>query len=146
MIVVECFPPCLLWNVFLLVRFYNVFYRACCGISSYKACCGLVPTSLVGLAYNSKSCILAHGADDADLDLAKTLKFVEAKEAGKRSSNLLITAGGLNKMSDFQKRKFEGKGGGTPPVTTTADKKKCGWWQTNNTDTQGEVQSFQPQV
>ena len=50
--------------------------------------------------------VLAHGADDADLDLSKTLKIVEAKEAGKRSSNLLITAGGLNKMSDFQKRKF----------------------------------------
>ena len=29
--------------------------------------------------------------------------------------------------SSQQKRKFEGKGGGTPHVTTTADKKKCGW-------------------
>ena len=58
MIIVECFPPCLLWNVCLLIWFCIVFYRACCGISSYKAYCGLVPTSLVGLAYNSKSCVL----------------------------------------------------------------------------------------
>ena len=46
--------------------------------------------------------MLANGADNTDLDLSKTLKFVEAKEAGKRSSNLLTTAGGLNKMSEFQ--------------------------------------------
>ena len=57
MIVVEWFPPCLLWNFFLLVRFCNVSYRACCGISSYKVCYGLVPTSLVGLANNRKSCV-----------------------------------------------------------------------------------------
>ena len=53
--------------------------------------------------------MLAHGADNVDLDLAKTLKFVEAKEAGKRSSNLLTTAGGLNKMSEFQIQKFGNK-------------------------------------
>ena len=53
--------------------------------------------------------VLAHGADNADLDLAKTLKFVEAKEAGKRSSNLLKNAGGLNKMSDFQKRSLRAR-------------------------------------
>ena len=58
LLVVECFPPCFLWNVFLQVRFCKVFYRACGGISSHKACCGPVPTSLVGLAYNSKSCFL----------------------------------------------------------------------------------------
>ena len=35
-----------------------VFYKSCCGIiSSHKACCGLVPTSLVRLAYNRKSCV-----------------------------------------------------------------------------------------
>ena len=36
--------------------FCNVSNRAYCGISSHKACCGLVPTSLVGLAFNSKTC------------------------------------------------------------------------------------------
>ena len=55
MLVVECFPQCLFWNVFLQDIFCKVFYRVCCGISSHKACCGLVPTSLVQLAYNSKS-------------------------------------------------------------------------------------------
>ena len=53
---IECFPPCLLLNIFLQVRFCKFFYRACCGISSHKACCGWLPTSLFGLAYNSKSC------------------------------------------------------------------------------------------
>ena len=69
--------------------------------------------------------MLAHGADNADLDLAKTLKFVEAKEAGKRSSNLLTTAGGLNKMSEFQKAKFENKKQNLKPVIP--DNNKCGW-------------------
>ena len=69
--------------------------------------------------------MLAHGADHTDLDLAKTLKFVEAKEAGKRSSNLLTTAGGLNKMSEFQKQKFDNKvQQDKPPIS---DNRKCGW-------------------
>ena len=67
--------------------------------------------------------MLAHGADNTDLDLARTLKFVEAKEAGKRSSNLLSSAGGLNKMSDFQKTKIEKKTSFKPAVDT----RKCGW-------------------
>ena len=68
--------------------------------------------------------MLAHGADNADLDLATTLKFVEAKEAGKRSSNLLTTAGGLNKMSEFQKKKFDNK---VNDRIHAADNRKCGW-------------------
>ena len=68
--------------------------------------------------------MLAHGADNADLDLATTLKFVEAKEAGKRSSNLLTTAGGLNKMSEFQKKKFDNK---VNDRFHAADNRKCGW-------------------
>ena len=68
--------------------------------------------------------MLAHGADNTDLDLSKTLKFVEAKEAGKRSSNLLTTAGGLNKMSEFQKKKFDNKFTNRTPAT---DQGKCGW-------------------
>ena len=69
--------------------------------------------------------MLAHGADNKDLDLAKSLKFVEAKEAGKRSSNLLTTAGGLNKMSEFQKKKFEDKKVFADRAAT--DNRKCGW-------------------
>ena len=69
--------------------------------------------------------ILAHGADNSDLDLARTLKFVEAKEAGKRSSNLLTSAGGLNKISEFQRKKFEEKAKGAKADTT--DHRKCGW-------------------
>ena len=61
--------------------------------------------------------MLAHGADNNDLDLAKSLKFVEAKEAGKRSSSLLTTAGGLNKMSEFQRQKFKNtKQNDKPPI------------------------------
>ena len=67
--------------------------------------------------------MLAHGADNSDLDLAKTLKFVEAKEAGKHSSNLLSSAVGLNKMSEFKKNKFEQKI--SPPHAS--DSRKCGW-------------------
>ena len=66
--------------------------------------------------------ILAHGADNTNLDLAKTLKFVEAKEAGKRSSTLLTSAGSLNKMSEFQRKKFADK-----TKVETTDHRKCGW-------------------
>ena len=55
-LVVECFQSDLLWNVFWQIRFCKVFYGAFFGISSHKAGYGLVPTSLVGLAYNSKHC------------------------------------------------------------------------------------------
>ena len=69
--------------------------------------------------------MLAHGADNSDLDLAKSLKFVEAKEAGKRSSSLLTTAGGLNRMSEFQRQKFQNKKQyDKPPIP---DNSKCGW-------------------
>ena len=71
-----------------------------------------------------KEQMLAHGADHKDLDLATTLKFVEAKEAGKRSSNLLSSAGGLNKMSEFQKRKYDQK---TKADADCPDQRKCGW-------------------
>ena len=67
--------------------------------------------------------MLAHGSDNSDLDLGITLKFVEAKEAGKRSSNLLSSAGGLNKMSEFKRNKLEQK---IPPAHTN-DTRKCGW-------------------
>ena len=50
--------------------------------------------------------MLSHAADNEGLDLTRTLKFLEAKEAGRRSSNLLTEAAGLNKMSEFQKQKF----------------------------------------
>ena len=69
--------------------------------------------------------MLAHGADNSDLDLAKTLKFVEAKEAGKRSSSLLSSAGGLNKMGEFQRKKFEEKK--KDDKFSTPDNRKCGW-------------------
>ena len=53
MLVVECFPPCLVLFLFLQILFCKVFLGACCVISSKKACCRLVPTILFGLAYNS---------------------------------------------------------------------------------------------
>ena len=78
--------------------------------------------------YNFLKCpqeqVLAHGADKADLDLAKTLKLVEAET---RPSDLLTSAGGLNEISGSQKKKFKGKAEGAAPVTTIADKRKCGW-------------------
>jgi transposase InsO family protein len=49
--------------------------------------------------------VLAQGAESGAMDLAKIIKFIEAKEAGKRSSLLLTSAGGLNKMSEYQKGK-----------------------------------------
>ena len=60
-LVVECFSLYLLWNVFIQGMFKNVSYIACCEISSHKACCGRFPTCLVGLAYNSKSCVRVQG-------------------------------------------------------------------------------------
>ena len=65
---------------------------------------------------------LAHSADVDKLDLTKTLKFVEAKEAGKRSSNILTETAGLNRISEFQKQKMVNKIGPAP-----IDNRKCGW-------------------
>ena len=69
--------------------------------------------------------ILAHGADNEGLDLTQTLKFLEAKEAGRRSSNLLTEAAGLHKMSEFQKQKLQTKV--EMKSDGLSDNKKCGW-------------------
>ena len=49
--------------------------------------------------------VLAQGAESGSMDLSILIKFIEAKEAGKRSSYLLSSAGGLNKMSEYQRNK-----------------------------------------
>ena len=69
--------------------------------------------------------VLAHGADNEGLDLPRTLKFIESKEAGKRSSSLLTEASGLNRLSEFQQQKFKGKV--EKKVVGSSDNKKCGW-------------------
>ena len=73
--------------------------------------------------------VLAQGAESGVMDLAKLIKFIEAKEAGKRSSLLLTTAGGLNRMSEYQRGKRSSSSlstplsptplSPTPPVTCT---------------------------
>ena len=62
-LVVECFPSFLLWNVFLQGMFKWVSYSSYSGLCSQKVCWGRVPKILVGLAYNSKSCILMWRSD-----------------------------------------------------------------------------------
>ena len=50
--------------------------------------------------------IMGHAATHSGLDLAETIKFLEAKETGKRSSGLITAAavGGLNRLSDYKSR------------------------------------------
>jgi hypothetical protein len=49
--------------------------------------------------------VLAQGAENGSMNLDTLIKFIEAKEAGKRSSHLLSSAGGLNRMSEYRKQK-----------------------------------------
>ena len=50
--------------------------------------------------------IMGHAATSSGLDLADIIKFLEAKETGKRSSGLITAAaaGGLNRLSDYKSR------------------------------------------
>ena len=68
--------------------------------------------------------ILSHAADNPELNLNDTLKFIEAKESGKRSSNILSSAGGLNKIgaAKYQKKNVSEVVNGA-----VSDNKKCGW-------------------
>ena len=80
-----------------------------------------------GLADHSiQEQVLAHGAENENFDLSKTLKFIEAKEAGKRSSTMLTEAGGISKISEFQRRKLEAKNG-DKTSGMVIENKKCGW-------------------
>ena len=100
---------------------------SCAQVTNYtdQMVCHQLVRGLADLAIQEQ--VLAHGADNADLDLAKTLKFVESKEAEKRSSNLLSTTRGLNRMmNDFQNSKSRSKAEVTPSTTTPVDKRKCG--------------------
>ena len=68
---------------------------------------------------------LAHAADIKDLDLATTVKFIEAKESGKRSSGMLSSSGGLNRIQAGRKMKP-----GDVQIQDKQqfqDKGKCGW-------------------
>ena len=66
--------------------------------------------------------ILSHAADNPGLDLNATLKFIEAKESGKRSSNILTSAGGLNKIAvQGQKKNIRENS------ERFISDKKCGW-------------------
>ena len=68
--------------------------------------------------------VLAQGAETGGaMDLTKLLKFIEAKEAGKRSSLLLTSAGGLNKMSEYKRGKLSSSS--SPPSPTSASPALC---------------------
>ena len=85
---------------------------------THQLVCGLADSSI-------QEQVLGHGAGKKDLDFAETLQLIESKEAGKRSSHLLTSTAGLNKMSEFQKQKFVDKikpGKGIMNLN-----KKCGW-------------------
>ena len=69
--------------------------------------------------------IMAHAADNPDIDLETTLKYVEAKEAGKRSSNILSSAAGINRIAISKENKSGGKESSLK--TQGPDNRKCGW-------------------
>ena len=48
--------------------------------------------------------VLAHAATSTELTLASIIKFIEAKETGKRSTAQIAAAVGLNKLSDHRLR------------------------------------------
>ena len=71
--------------------------------------------------------VLAQGAESGAMDLTKLLKFIEAKEAGKRSSLLLTSAGGLNKMSEYKRGKLSSSSSPLSPTTPSpAQCNNCG--------------------
>ena len=53
--------------------------------------------------------IMAHAADNSELDLDSTLKYIEAKEAGKRSSHILSSVAGVNRITSLKTDKSAGK-------------------------------------
>ena len=70
--------------------------------------------------------VLAQGAESgAAMDLTKILKFIEAKEAGKRSSLLLTSAGGLNKMSEYKRGKLSSSPSSSPFSPNTPSPALC---------------------
>ena len=69
--------------------------------------------------------ILSYAAENPDLDLNATLKYIEAKESGKRSSNMLSSSGGINRIAAHKVSKAPGTE--NHDKTEIADNRKCGW-------------------
>ena len=76
---------------------------------------------------NIQEQVLSYAADNPGLDLTATLKCIEAKESGKRSSSILTSAGGLNKIiaTKVQKENMQGPNSKSDKFIT--DSRKCGW-------------------
>ena len=74
--------------------------------------------------------VLGHAATNPDLDLNSITKFIEAKETGKRSTNLISSAAGLNRISDYiSGRRRSNTMPNIPPVgeSVTDLEGNCGW-------------------
>ena len=71
--------------------------------------------------------VLAQGAESGAMDLNKLIKFIEAKEAGKRSSLLLTTAAGLNRMSEYKRGKFPSTSSSSPLSPTLTSPATCNY-------------------
>ena len=69
--------------------------------------------------------VLAHAADNPGLDLTSTVKYIEAKESGKRSSNILSSSGGINKI--VAAKLHRAPGSENVDKTAVSDNRKCGW-------------------
>ena len=66
--------------------------------------------------------MLSHAVDNSGLDLAATVKIIQARESGKRSSSIISSSGGFNRLLATKGQKTN-----SLESLDKVDSRKCGW-------------------